>query len=42
MEDLRIAVDRAEAAGVEEDTLDNVRTKLQELENEVTKELHWI
>lgn len=39
LENLRLAVERAEAAGVEEDTLDDVRTKLAELENEVGKEL---
>eukprot|EP00434_Breviolum_minutum_P001765 symbB.v1.2.001562.t1/scaffold70.1/size352959/12 len=39
LENLRLAVERAEAAGVEEDTLEDVRTKLAELENEVGKEL---
>ncbi|CAE7645289.1 HET-E1, partial [Symbiodinium necroappetens] len=39
LENLRLAVERAEAAGVEQDTLDDVRTKLAELENEVGKEL---
>jgi len=39
IENLRLAVERAEAAGVEQDTLDDVKTKLAELEQEVCKEL---
>jgi len=39
LEELRLAVERAEAAGVEEESLDVVRARLAELECEVQREL---
>eukprot|EP00446_Apocalathium_sp_SHHI-4_P004920 CAMPEP_0177179584 /NCGR_PEP_ID=MMETSP0367-20130122/14936_1 /TAXON_ID=447022 ORGANISM="Scrippsiella hangoei-like, Strain SHHI-4" /NCGR_SAMPLE_ID=MMETSP0367 /ASSEMBLY_ACC=CAM_ASM_000362 /LENGTH=483 /DNA_ID=CAMNT_0018626311 /DNA_START=62 /DNA_END=1513 /DNA_ORIENTATION=+ len=42
LDELRLVVERAETAGVEEELVETVRTKLAELEREVNKELRIV